>query len=80
MAGCNDMVFYKIDIDFYGNILSIYDEKDELAGTCEKFFKNSTGMNRHKELKLKVGTGHGILYKPLKEWIDPVVQWAMGKK
>jgi len=80
MAGCIDMVLYKYDIDFCGNILSIYDEKDEIAGTCEKFFKNSTGINKYKELKLKVGTGHGILYKPLKEWIDPVVQWAKGQK
>ena len=77
LAGCADSV-RKFDLDFYGNILSIYDEKDQLVGSCQKFFENSTGINRHKEIKLKVGTGHGIIYKPLKEWIDPVVQWASG--
>jgi len=80
MAGCNDMVYHKFDIDFYGNILSIYDKNDELAGTCQIFFENSTGINKYKEIKLKVGTGHGILYKPLKEWIDPVVKWARQSK
>ena len=80
MAGCNDMIYQRFDIAFYGNILSIYDEKDEIAGTCQKFFKNSTGINKYKEIKLNVGTGHGILYKPLKEWIDPVVDWARQSK
>ena len=80
MAGCTDMVLYKFDIDFCGNVLSIYDYKDEIAGTCEKFFKNAAGITRYKEIKLNVGTGHGIVYKPLKEWIKPVVRWAKGKK
>ncbi|UCH94426.1 MAG: alpha/beta hydrolase [Candidatus Aminicenantes bacterium] len=80
MAGCNDMVFQRFDIDLWGNILSIYDEKDELVGSCEKFFQGSIGINKHKEIELKVGTGHGILYKPLKEWIEPLVQWAKVAK
>jgi hypothetical protein len=79
LAGCADGI-RKFDLDFYGNILSIYDEKDQLVGSCQSFFKQSTGINKHKEIKLKVGTGHGIVYKPLKEWIDPVVQWTKGKK
>jgi hypothetical protein len=78
LAGCSDSI-RKFDLNFYGNILSIYDEKDQLVGSCQSFFKQSTGINRHKEIMLKVGTGHGIVYKPLKEWIDPVVQWAGGK-
>jgi hypothetical protein len=79
LAGCADGL-QKFDLDFYGNILSIYDEKDQLVGSCKNFFKNSTGISSYKEIMLKVGTGHGIVYKPLKEWIDPVVQWASGEK
>ena len=78
LAGCADDI-RKFDLNFYGNILSIYDEKDQLVGSCQSFFTQSTGISRHKEIKLKVGTGHGIVYKPLKEWIDPVVEWAEGK-
>jgi len=80
IAGCNDMIYHRFDINFCGNILSIYDESDELVGTCQMFFKNSTGINQYKEIKLKVGTGHGILYKPLKEWVEPVVKWAKQSK
>jgi hypothetical protein len=79
MAGCSDYVYHRFDTDFHGNILSIYDEKDELAGSCKMFVEKSTGINKYKEIKLTVGTGHGILYKPLKEWIDPVTKWAKGE-
>ena len=64
------------DIDLWGNVLSIYDVNDEFGQTCQKFFDKATGLNRHKDIELKIGTGHGILYQPLKEWIEPTVSWA----
>ncbi len=36
----------------------------------------SSRPERHEELILNIGTGHGILYKPLDEWILPTVEWA----
>jgi hypothetical protein len=66
------------DIDLYGNVLSIYDVNDEFGHTCQKLFKASTGLNRIREVELKIGTGHAILYKPMKEWVDLVVEWAEG--
>jgi hypothetical protein len=62
----------------YGNVLSIFDSSDQLAGSCQELFSSSEGkgINRYDEIILNVGTGHGILYKPLDEWIIPVVQWA----
>ena len=62
-----------------GNVLSIYDfADDEYSGSCQELFNLSEGqgLNRHDELVLQVGTGHGILYEPLPEWILPTVQWA----
>jgi hypothetical protein len=62
-----------------GNVLSIYDSTDTLfAGSCQDLFSFSEGrgISRYDELVLNVGTGHGILYKPLDEWVLPVVQWA----
>ena len=76
MSNCNDWVDKNFQIDLYGNVLSIYDIKDEFGGTCQKFFDKAHGLNRHNEVVLKVGTGHAVLYKPLKEWVDPVVEWA----
>ena len=62
----------------YGNILSIYDSVDELAGSCQEIFAISKGrgLARHDEIVLHVGTGHGILYKPLDKWMIPITQWA----
>jgi len=78
LSGCQEGIL-RFDIDLYGNILSIYDEKDQLVGSCHELFEVSTGINRFKEIKLTVGTGHGIVYKPLEEWINPIVLWANGK-
>lgn len=64
---------------FYGNILAIYDSADhEYAGSCAEMFQMSAGagLGRHAEIVLNVGTGHGILYKPLDEWVLPTVDWA----
>ena len=62
----------------YGNVLSIYDSADEFAGSCEELFSFSegNGISRYDEIILNIGTGHGILYKPLDEWIIPAVGWA----
>jgi len=64
----------------YGNILSIYDSVDELAGSCQEIFAFSEGrgLARHDEIVLHVGSGHGILFKPLDEWVIPAVEWAGG--
>ena len=62
-----------------GNVLSIYDFKDdEYSGSCQELFSlaEGKGLNHYNELVLEVGTGHGILYQPLPEWILPTVKWA----
>lgn len=61
-----------------GNVLAIYDAADEYAGSCEEIFGylESSQLVQHAEIVLHVGTGHGILYQPLKEWIAPTVRWA----
>ncbi|MEW5801190.1 MAG: hypothetical protein AB1847_03700 [bacterium] len=56
--------------------MSIYDVNDTFGTTCQKFFDGATGINRYKEVELKIGTGHAVLYKPLKEWVDLVAEWA----
>jgi len=62
-----------------GNVLAIYDfEDDEYSGSCEELFSlaEGKGLNHHDELVLQIGTGHGILYQPLSEWVLPTVKWA----
>ncbi len=62
-----------------GNVLAIRDiADDEYSGSCEELFAlaEGQGLSRHDEIVLHVGTGHGILYEPLSEWVLPTVQWA----
>jgi hypothetical protein len=62
-----------------GNVLAIRDIADiQYSGSCEELFDVSegNGLNRTGELVLQVGTGHGILFQPLPEWVLPTVQWA----
>jgi hypothetical protein len=61
----------------YGNVLSIWDYRDDTgAAACDRSTGSSPGVNRHKEVELRIGSGHGMLYRPLKEWVDLVVEWS----
>lgn len=70
--------FKQAQIHLYGNVLSIYDSSDDLAGSCQALLDFSEGKDlvRHEEIVLTVGTGHGILYQPLEEWVLPTIHWA----
>lgn len=61
-----------------GNVLAIYDSSDEYASSCQDLFdfSDGKGLGRQSEIILQVGTGHGILYVPLADWVSPTVQWA----
>jgi hypothetical protein len=65
-------------VSLFGNVLAIYDSSDAYAGSCAEFFavSEANGPGQHEELVVHVGTGHGILYGPLAEWVLPTVQWA----
>jgi hypothetical protein len=80
LAGCSaGTVAYMREhgVDLYGDVLAIRDAADtELAGPCAEVFALSEGIGRHAEVVLDVGTGHGILYRPLDEWVLPTVEWA----
>lgn len=69
-------------VSLSGNVLSIYDSSDDYASSCEQLFafSDSAQLGQHAELVLHVGTGHGILYEPLEEWVSPTVNWAKGER
>lgn len=61
-----------------GNVLSIYDSADSYADSCGELFvySETKGLGRHEEIVLETGLGHGLLYRPLDEWVVPVILWA----
>ena len=79
LAGCGDSGPYRENkVDLHGRVLSIYDA-DDLGVSCAKYYKQSTGLKQSAEIETRLGVGHGLLYKPFKEWIDPAVEWANGR-
>lgn len=75
MAGCFGS---GNNIHFCGNILSIY-EKSDGVGSCQSL-RNSSSLPvpHYKEIAINTGLRHGFLYRPLKEWVTPAVNWANG--
>jgi hypothetical protein len=62
-----------------GRILSIYDSNDRFAPSCADTFEKAPGLGPHKEIVLKLGLDHGLLYRPLEDWMAPAVDWALGR-
>ena len=62
-----------------GHVLALRDAADtELAGSCAGLFERSPRLGPRHEVIVEVGTGHGILYQPLEEWLEPTARWAEG--
>ena len=76
MANCNDWLIREMDPRLTGEILSIYEVSDEIGGSCEKLVARSPEVKRFEEVRLETGLGHGIVYRPLREWLVPAVAWA----
>ncbi|HEY8558893.1 MAG TPA: hypothetical protein VIL74_00715 [Pyrinomonadaceae bacterium] len=79
IAGCGvNQEFLKL-ANLYGNVLSIY-EKTDTTGSCAAVFDDAEGLNKQKEVRLETGLAHGFLYRPLREWLVPTLDWAHYQK
>lgn len=62
-----------------GRILSVREASDESSEPCDPWKKSSgTPSLDAREIVLHTGLSHGFLYRPLPEWVDPTVQWALA--
>jgi hypothetical protein len=67
------------EINYCGNILTIYEKSDPFGVSAVERMNTSTCEIEHfKEVELETGLGHGFLFKPLKQWIEPTIKWASG--
>lgn len=69
--------YEKYEGNLLGNFLSIYETSDQ-KGTCQTIFEPLHRKSKFKEIKVSTGKGHGFLFKPDKEWVEPLVEW-IGK-
>ncbi len=59
-----------------GYLLCVREARDETSRPCPDW-KNEPGSGLvAREIVIDTGLRHGFLYRPLPEWIDPVVEWA----
>lgn len=76
LAGNNDYQEANNDWKFHGQVLCIFDLSDEIAGKNYSHWKNKkNNTTKFEQLEIKTNSGHGFLYKPLKDWIEPTKKW-----
>jgi len=65
------------DIDWCGNILTIYEASDPYGvSALDRKLTSQLAIPRFHEVELHTGLGHGFLFRPLEDWIRPAAHWA----
>jgi hypothetical protein len=72
LAGLFEKYLEDESLKLYGNVLSIHDRSDKLSITPALYFQRSKGLGVFKKIILNLDIGHGLIYKPYREWIDPL--------
>lgn len=68
------------EINYCGNILTIYEKSDPYGVSAEaRRSESSCEIEHYHEIELNTGLGHGFLFKAMAEWISPSIKWAKGK-
>lgn len=79
LAGLFEKCLKDENLKLYGNVLSIHDRSDKLSITPALYFQRSEGLGQFKEIVLALDIGHGLIYRPYREWIDPILEWLKIK-
>jgi hypothetical protein len=75
LAGLFEKCLVDEKLKLYGNVLSIHDRSDKLSMTPELYFQRSEGAGKFKKIVLDLDVGHGLIYRPYREWLDPMLGW-----
>ena len=59
-----------------GHVLSIREATDDSTGACKPWKNDSRSPLVAREIVVDTGLSHGFLYRPVPEWVDPVIEWA----
>ncbi len=64
------------NLKLYGKVLSIHDRSDKQSITPALFFQRSEGLGQFAEIVVTLDIGHGLIYRPYREWLDPLLEWV----
>ena len=76
MAGCSPWLIENAEVKIYGRFLSVYETSDAV-GSCGVLAERSKGIGSFDEIAITTGKGHGAFYKPIDDWVLPVLDWIL---
>lgn len=79
LAGLFEKCLTDKNLKLYGDVLSIHDRSDKLSITPNLYFQRSEGLGKFREIVVTLDIGHGLIYRPYREWIDPLLEWLQMK-
>ncbi len=79
LAGLFEKCLTDENLKVCGNVLSIHDRSDKQSMRPEVYFQRSAGLGKFQAIVLGLDIGHGLIYRPYREWIDPLLAWVKGK-
>jgi hypothetical protein len=78
VGACGAHEGFREMVDLHGDVLFIVERTDKfLVARCQRFLDDATGLGESRLVETNTGQRHGFLYRPLKEWIEPAVAWAL---
>lgn len=80
LAGCPMAYVGDDEVKLFGNMLSIYDQRDDMFDSCDKYFAVGDKGLKTKEIVLDTGEGHGLFYNVTDDWVIPAIKWAKEGK
>jgi hypothetical protein len=75
IAACSKWLRARPELQPHGRILSLYEQTDQLGGSCQKYFDRRDGLI-YSELEMQIGGGHGAFYRPDARWLEPLIEWV----
>lgn len=75
MAACNDWL-EAARPQLHGHVLSVFERSDQIGRSCRPIAAHSQALSEFEEIALDTGLGHGFLYRPRREWVEPVLEWS----
>ncbi len=78
LAACSAWLERAPEVKLTANVFSIFEQSDELAGTCGALRGRSAVITKFRELELTTGLRHGAFYRPRVDWVRPLLEWVHG--
>lgn len=75
LAGLFEKCLVDENLTLHGKVLSIHDSSDTLSMKPDAYFERSSGQGTFEKVVLSEGLGHGVIYQPYREWLDPMLKW-----